>query len=119
MNNVIKINGEWIPEPNGDLNFNPEKISSESETEAGTTLVAVTRRTKLSISGSWRLSAAKIRQFREYREADTVEVSVFYPDPMNLSTYTCQFEMSEKHITKAFSQIPGGLYEISVTMKEL
>lgn len=119
MNKVMKINGEWIPDPVGDLDFSPEKISKESETEAGTTMVVITRKTKMKISGTWRLSALKIGQFREYRDADTVEVSVYYPDPMKLSTYTCQFDMKEKHITKAFSQIPGGLYEISATMKEL
>lgn len=51
MTEVIKVNDEWIPAPDGDLKYNPEKIKTEMQSEAGTTLVVVTRNTKLSISG--------------------------------------------------------------------
>lgn len=122
MYEVIKVNGEWLPRPDEDLDFNAEKVKSESETEAGTTMVQVTRDTKLTISGSWTLSGHKIKKFREYRAADTVKVEVYYPDPFELSEYECQFEIEkETHKTVVREQIPesGGVYEVSVKIKEL
>ena len=121
MTEIIKINGEWIPGPDGDLDYKPEKIKTDMESEAGTTLVLVTRTTRLSISGNWKLSGKWISKFRQFRDADTVTVSVYYPDPNQLSDYTCQFEMDEKHLTKARKQLTdvGGLYEVGVNIREL
>ena len=122
MTEVIKINGEWLPGPDGDLDYKSEKIKTEMESEAGTTLVLVTRTTKLSISGNWKLSGKWMSKFREFRDADTVTVSVYYPDPDQLSDYTCQFEITgEKHLTGARKQLAdiGGLYEVGVNIEEL
>lgn len=122
MTEVIKVNDEWIPAPDGDLKYNPEKIKTEMQSEAGTTLVVVTRNTKLSISGKWKLSGKWITKFRQYRDADTVTVSVYYPNTEQLSDYTCQFQInSEDHLTGARKQRPdiGGLYEVDVTIEEL
>jgi hypothetical protein len=120
--NVIRINGEWLPEPDGDLDYKGTKVKSEKETEAGTTMVIVTRPTKLSISGSWKLSGAWMEQFRKYREADTVTVEVYYPSSKTLTAYECQFEISkETHLTKARDQLSyiNGLYEVDVDITEL
>ena len=77
MVNVIKINGEWLPEPDGDLQFKAEKVKKENQTEAGTTLVIVTRVEKLTITGSWKLSGAWMDRFRAFRQADTVTVECY------------------------------------------
>lgn len=119
---MIKVNGTWLPEPDGDLSYKGVKVKSENETEAGTTMVIVTRPTKLSISGSWKLSGAWMEQFRSYREADTVTVEVYYPSSRSLSSYECQFEITkETHLTKARDQFPikNGLYEVDVEITEL
>lgn len=119
--NVIKVNGEWLPEPNGDLSYKAVKIKSENETEAGTTLVMVTRVSKLTISGKWNLSGAWMDKFRSYRQADTVTVECYYPDTRDLTEHTCQFEITgETHNSKARRQLlVDGLYEVSVEMTEL
>ena len=122
MVNLIRVNGEWLPEPDGDLAYKGTKVKSENETEAGTTMVIVTRPTKLSISGSWKLTGAWMEQFRRYREADTVTVEVYYPSSRSLSSYECQFEITkETHLTKARDQLRtiNGLYEVEVEITEL
>lgn len=122
MIRVIKVNGEWLPEPDGDLDFKGTKVKSENETEAGTTMVIVTRPTKLSIAGTWKLSGAWMDKFRRYREADTVTVGAYYPNSGTLSTYECQFEITkETHLTKARGQLVNrnGLYEVDVEITEL
>ena len=122
MVNLIRVNGEWLPEPDGDLAYKGTKVKSENETEAGTTMVIVTRPTKLSISGSWKLSGAWIEKFRAFREADTVAVEVYYPSSRSLSSYECQFEITkEAHLTKARDQLRtiNGLYEVEVEITEL
>lgn len=122
MYEIIKVNGEWLPRPDDDLSFTATKVSSESETEAGTTMIQVTRETKLTISGAWTLSGRMMKLFREYRAANTVKVEAYYPDPFVLSEYECQFVISkETHKAAAREQIPdsGGVYEVSVKIKEL
>ncbi len=122
MINVIKVNGDWLPTPGEDLTIKDEKIKTESESEAGTTLVIVTRISKLEISGKWNLSGQWMRRFRQYRNADSVTVGIYYPDPYVLSEYECQFEITgETHLTNARHQLPaqGGLYEVDVNIKEL
>ena len=119
---VIKVNGEWLPDPEGDIDYKPEKIKDEMESEAGTIRAIVTRVTRLSLSGTWHLTGKWMRKFREYRDADTVEVEIYYPDPDGLSSYECQFEITgEKHLTRSRKQLAdvGGLYEVNVNIKEL
>lgn len=122
MINQIKVNGEWLPTPADDPTITPEKVKTEKETEAGTTVVQVTRKTKLSISGNWTLSGEWARKFRAWREEDTVTVEVYYPDPMNLSAHTCQFEITgDQEVRGARKQLvsAGGIYQISVEMTEI
>lgn len=122
MINLIKINGEWLPTPDDDPQITPEKVKTEKETEAGTTVVQVTRPTKLTISGNWTLSGEWARKFRAWREEDTVTVEIYYPDPRNLKAYTCQFEItSDKEVRGARKQLvaAGGIYQISVEMTEI
>ena len=122
MTNVIKVNGVWLPDPDSDLQYSAEKVKTSKQTEAGTTLIAVTRPSKLSISGSWTVTGAWMERFRAYRDADTVQVSVYYPQTDALSTYVCEFEIEkETHITDARKQIPerGGIYKVNVNITEL
>lgn len=122
MINVIKVNGTWLPEPDGDLDYEAQKIKNENTTEAGTTMVIVTRETKLSLSGSWKLSGVWMEQFRAFRRADTVTVEVYYPSSRTLTAYECQFEITrETHLTKARGQLAhrNGLYEVDVKITEL
>lgn len=122
MVNLIKVNGVWLPEPDGDLNLVASKVKSENETEAGTTQVIVTRVTKLAIEGKWKLSGEWVQRFRSYRDADTVTVEVYYPSASTLSSYTCQFDVTgETHKAKARQQLGGvnGLYEVGVTITEI
>ena len=49
MVNIIKVNDEWLPKPEGDLSYKDDKVKSEMESEAGTTLAIVTREYLLAI----------------------------------------------------------------------
>lgn len=122
MVNIIKVNGEWLPKPEGDLDYTDEKVKNEMESEAGTILAQVIRVSRLQVSGKWNLSGDWIGKFRSWRNADTVEVEVYYPNEWELTAHTCQFEITgERHITDARKQLPnkGGLYEVSVDIKEI
>ena len=122
MFQIISVNGIWLPKPEEDLDYTDEKVKIEMESEAGTTLVLITRVSKLSVSGKWHLSGEWMNKFRQFRNADSVTVGVYYPDPWILSEHECQFEITgERHITNARKQLPitGGLYEVSVNIKEL
>lgn len=122
MRNIIQINGEWLPAPDGNLEITPTKVKTKKETESGKSVIIVTRPTKLTISGEWTLSGSWAKKFRAYREADTVQVGVYYPDPMNLSTYECEFEItsddqdpgSRKQLVKV-----GALYKLGAEMTEI
>lgn len=122
MYKTIKINDEWLPEPDKDLQFSAEKVKNEKETEAGTTMVIVTRPTRISVSGSFTVTGAWMEKLRSYREADTVKLSCYYPETSVLSDHTCQFEITkETHVAKSREQLPRtrGLYQVDVTITEL
>lgn len=118
----VKVNGEWLPEPDNDLDFANEKVKTELKTEAGTTQVIVTRKQKLSLSGSWSLSGKWAEKFRTWAALDTVTVECYWPNPNNMTAHECQLSVdSESHNKKAREQIrrSSGLYQLKVTMTEL
>ncbi len=117
----LKINGTALPRPDGDLEFKNEKMTTEYETEAGTTQVLVRRASRLSVSGTWTVTGKWVQQFRTWEEADTVTVSAYFPSRNVMSDHECQLSIeSEKHIRGARAQLDtDGLYEIGVTMEEL
>ena len=117
----LKINGTPLPRPDGDLDFESEKLKTEYETEAGTTQVSVRRESKLTISGTWTLTGAWAERFRAWAEMDSVTVSAFYPFRDMLTEHECQFVVSsEKHVRNAREQLrTDGLYQLAVKMEEL
>ena len=121
MFNEILINGTALPLPDESPEFDNQKIVTEYETEAGTTQVSVRRSSKLKITGKWTVTGRWIQQFRTWAEADTVEVSCFFPSKTELTVHECQFTISgEKHILRSRQQLSvDGLYEVGVTMEEL
>lgn len=122
MNSEIKVNGTWLPEADENLDFSNEKIKKELTTEAGTTQVIVTRREKLTVSGSWTLSGKWMDKFREWARADMVTIECYWPNPGYLSSHECQFEITgETHYKKARDQhqTTNGLYKAKVVITEL
>lgn len=122
MINIIQVNGEWLPAPDGNLEITPTKVKTKKETESGKSVVIVTRPTKLKISGEWTLSGAWVKKFREYRRADTVQIGVYYPDPLTLSTYECEFETTEDDQDPGSRKQlvgTGALYKIGVEITEI
>lgn len=118
----IKINGEWLPEPESDPDYGNKKVKTELETEAGTTQVIVIRKQKLTLSASWSVSGAWAEKFRTWAAMDTVSVECYWPNPYNMTAHECQLSVeSETHNKNAREQIKrsGGLYKLKVTMTEL
>ena len=116
---VIKINGKNIPAPDGELSIKAEKIKTENETEAGTMQVIVVRSRKLTVSADFTLTGTWVEAFRKYRDADSVKVSLFYPESDKMTDYTMQFEMDESLIKDSRKALDTkGLYTVSVTMTE-
>lgn len=117
----LKINGIMLPRPDGDLTFKNEKKKKEYETEAGTTLVSVSRISRISVSGEWTVTGKWVQQFRAWEAADTVTLSCYYPEKDAFSNHLCQLQITgEKHIRYTRDQLrTDGLYKISVTMEEL
>ncbi len=122
MINLLRVNGAWLPTPEGDLQFTDAKVKKEKETEAGTTQVIVTRNSKITITGKWTLSGKWAARFRELKNEDTVLVDCYYPDPNDLTTHECQFVIAkETHVNGARLQLPGtgGVYQVEVTIEEI
>lgn len=121
MFNELKINNEVLPRPKDGLSFKSDKVKNEFESEAGTTIVTITRNSKLVISGTWILTGKWMSKFRTWQKSDTVNVECFYPFVDKTSSYECQLLIeSEKHIKNSRDLLNvDGLYEISVTMEEL
>lgn len=119
MKDLIRVNGEWIPNAVGDVSFGAEKVKTEYETETGHTAVLIRRVAKLSISGSWQVSDLWAAKFRAWRDADTVAVECYYPDSDRLTSHTCQCEVSESHVEHGREAAEGGLYRMDVTFSEL
>lgn len=121
MFNEIKINGTTLPSPDEAPEFENRKITTEYETEAGTTQVSVRRASKLKVSGKWTLTGRWMERFRSWADEDTVSVSCFFPSKTEMSDHTCQFVIeNERHILRSRQQLTvDGLYEVSVSMEEL
>ena len=121
MFHELKINGRTVPKPDADLEFVSQKLTTEYETEAGTTQVSVRRESKLVIRGSWTLTGSWMQQFRTWAQMDTVTVSCFFPFPDMESEHECQFTItSEKHVRNARAQLTtNGLYKVAVEIGEL
>lgn len=117
----LKINGMTVPRPDDHLEFASRKLTTEYETEAGTTQVSVRRASKLTISGTWTLTGFWVRQFRGWAEQDAVKVSCFFPSPDLMSDHMCQLTIkSEKHLARSREQLAvNGLYQLNVEMEEL
>ena len=117
----ILINGIALPRPKDDLTFKDKKMTTEYETEAGTTQVSVRRASKLTVSGKWTLTGKWMEQFRAWAEADTVMASVYFPSQTEMTEHECQFSIdSESHVRYSREQLDvDGLYEVSVSMEEL
>lgn len=118
----IKVNGSWLPEPDNDPEFSNQEIKTELQTEAGTAQVIVTRKQKITVSGTWSVSGTWADKFRSWAALDTVTVECYWPDADNMTAHECQLSIdSESHNKKARQQISrsGGLYQLKVTMTEL
>lgn len=121
MFNDLYINDELLPEPVDNLKFTNTKTKTEGETEAGTTMVIVTRAEQISISGKWKVTGTWLDKFRAWARADTVTAKCYFPEVDQLTEHTCQLEISnESHEKKARAQLStNGLYEVDVTLEEL
>ena len=117
----LKVDGVMLPRPDDDITIKNTKSKTEYETEAGTTLVSVTRVSQITITGSWTLTGEWMEKFRAWADADTVKVLCYYPSKEELTEHECQFSIeSEKHVRYARDLLhTDGLYEISVKMEEL
>lgn len=118
----LYVNGALLPEPTGNLKFSNKKVKTESETEAGTTVVIVTRPEKITVSGKWQVSGTWLGRFRAWARENTVQVRCYFPDVDQLTEHECQLTISdEEHETRAREQLPetNGLYTVQVTLEEL
>lgn len=115
----IKINGEWIPEPDEDVDCQNDEVTKKLETEAGTTQVVVIRNQKLTMSGTWSVSGSWADKFRNWAAMDTVKVECYWPDSNNMTAHECRISLGETHNKKARGQIKQGLYKLKVTITEL
>ena len=123
MFNEIYVDDVRLPHPDSDINIAPDRVQDENETEAGTTMIIVTRDTKLTITGSWTVTGPWLEKFRAWRAADTVAVKCYYPSTTELTEHTCQLSIGkEKHVKRSREQLGetvAGLYQIDVTITEL
>jgi len=88
----IKFNDTVIQNPDlGSWSEDFEVIDKQYETEAGTTLVSVTRYGKLSASGTWTVSETRKREFETWARSGAVSVQIAHDLDIggNPNTRTC------------------------------
>lgn len=117
----IEVNQTKLPRPDNDLTFQSQKVQQSFESEAGTTLLNITRPSKLTIKGNWTITGKWLKQFRDWQLMNQVTVSCFYPSEVELSHHICEFIIEEeRHIRFSRDLLSvNGIYQVSVRMEEL
>lgn len=119
MLNPIKFDGEEIIEPQS-WSEDSEVIETVSETEAGTSQVAVTRYDKQSITCTFQCTHRWAKKFKEYSKQD--EISVSFYDILTESYTARQMRIRDFKVSleKNSWRTPNtnGLWNVSFSLKE-
>ena len=92
-----------------------EVIEDVNETEAGTDVVVVTRRGKLTVSASYKVSSVWAKKFMEFSEQDTIAVKIYDAVSDGYKTYTMRMRRFKKSQVKGseFVRYGNGVYNVS------
>lgn len=120
-NYPILINNDPIPFPDSwDEVLN--KIVTNFETEAGGRKQVVIRGSRLKISGSWTVSSRLLKTFQEYRNANSLTVSVYdavtngyVSHTMSIVEDSFTYELIQN---SKLVQNTNGLYRLSFDLEE-
>lgn len=95
-------------------------IENSAETEAGTTLVTIVRKSKLSVSVSCGVTADKAKMFKEFSMKDSFILKKYDTLEQEYQEYNVrmtEFSISLKPSTEKIS-ISNGLWYVSFTLEE-
>lgn len=117
----IKINSTSIPFPDS-WKETPKKITNEFETEAGGRQVIVVRNNRLNIYASFTVSSRWLKKFEEWRDANTLTVSIFDAETTAYKNHTMSildesFRYELIRYTEGMSNT-NGLYKLSFELEE-
>lgn len=115
----IKISNVAIPNPIS-YSESSEIVENVQETEAGTDLVMVVRRDKLTISLTFNCSSDWAQRFAIYRDNEPLSVQVYDPKTAAYKTRTMRIRSYQSNLIEDSWTTRGtnGLYEVSFELKE-
>ena len=116
----ITINNEVIPYPDT-WEENPRKKSNTFETEAGGIQKIITRTSRLCVSCSFTVTSRWLKKFMGYRDADSIQVSIYEPRSEVMGTYTMFIDDDSFRYDRIkesrYAANTNGLYKLSFDME--
>ena len=117
----IKINNESIPFPDS-WQENPEKISNGFEMENGGRKTIIVRTSRLSISANFTVSSRWLGKFKQFRDANSLTVSIYDADANNYANHTMEIvpESFAYDLIKNSKRVnnTNGLWRLSFELEE-
>lgn len=115
----ILFNNTAIPNPNS-YSESSEVVDKVNETEAGTDVVIIVRKDKLTASLSFNCSSYWAKKFAEYRDTEPLSVSMYDTKTGAYKTRSMRIRSYKSNLVENSwrSRRTNGLYEISFDLKE-
>lgn len=115
----ILFNNTAIPNPNS-YSESSEVVEEVNETEAGTDVVIMVRKDKLTASLSFNCSSLWAKKFAEFRDAEPLSVSIYDAKTEAYKTRSMRIRSYQSNLIENSwrSRRTNGLYEISFELKE-
>lgn len=119
-NKPFSINTTIIPFPDS-WSVNPKRVANNFTTEAGTRQAVVVRDSMPTFSGSWTVSSKWLKNFMDWRDEDSLTLSVYDVQTSAFKSYTVsitddsfQYELIHGSENVRNSE---GLYRVSFDME--
>lgn len=115
----ILFNNTPIPNPNN-YSESSEVVEEVNETEAGTDVVIMVRKDKLTASLSFNCSSLWAKKFAEFRDTEPLSVSIYDAKTEAYKTRSMRIRSYQSNLVENSwrSRRTNGLYEISFELKE-
>lgn len=115
----IMFGSTAIPNPT-EYSQSSEVIEDVNETEAGTDIVIISRRDKLTVSLSFNVSSAWAKRFETFRDTEPISVKLYDAKTGAYKTRSMRIRNYKTSLVDDSWNTPNtnGLYEVSFELKE-
>ena len=118
-NYPIKFGNVAIPNPTS-YSESSEVVENVNETEAGTDIVVIVRKDKLTVSLSFQCSSDWAQKFATYRDTEPLSVSLYDPKTNAYKVRSMRIRSYKANVVEDSWRTAGtvGLYNVSFDLKE-